>query len=99
MLGEGVDASPDGNQQAVEELLAFAGASEPQLSHKEDDRQDDAVSDESTPHDEMRQTLPDMITLFSAESQCGDCTKKYLHPAGYRHRFPHDSMGPYSIPA
>ena len=68
MLGESVNATPNGNQQAVEEFLASACASKPQLSNKKDNRQNDAVSDESTSHDKVRQTLPNVISFLSTES-------------------------------
>ncbi len=72
MLGKGIDATPDSNQQAVKEFLAPACAFEPQLSDEQDDRQDYAVRDKSTSHNKMCQTLPDMVPLLSAEPQSGD---------------------------
>ncbi|KAI5297521.1 hypothetical protein KEM55_004562, partial [Ascosphaera atra] len=41
VLSEGVEASPEGNDQRVEELLTAARAAQPELADEEDDRKQD----------------------------------------------------------
>ena len=82
VLSEGVDATPGGDDGAVEELLAAAGSAEPQLADQQENGQEHAVGDESAAHNEMRQALPQMVPL--AEAQCGDAAKDHLHPCVYR---------------
>lgn len=80
VLGEGVDATPGGDDGAVEELLAAAGAAEPELADKQDDGQEDAVGDKGAAHDEVGQALAEVVTL--AETESGDAAEEHLHPGG-----------------
>lgn len=63
MLGEGVDAAPCGNDDAIKKFLRPAGAPEPQLPNEQHQGQNDPVRDERTTHDEMRQAPSDVVAL------------------------------------
>lgn len=80
VLGEGVDAAPGGDDGAVEEFLATAGAAQPDLADQEDDGQENAVGDEGAAHDEMGQALAEMVAL--AEAKSGDSAEEHLYPRG-----------------
>lgn len=54
VLGEGVDTAPGGNDSAVEELLAAARATQPELPNEQQQGEDYAVGDKGGSHDEMR---------------------------------------------
>ena len=73
VLGEGVDAAPGGDDGAVKELLAAAGAAEPDLADEQDDGQEDAVGDEGAAHDEVGQALAEVVAL--AEAERGDAAE------------------------
>lgn len=91
MLGKGVDAAPGGNDQAVEELLAAVGASEPDLADEQQDGQDDAVGDEAAAHDEMGQALAGVVA--AAEAQRDDAAEQHLHPGGDRQGLAQHAVG------
>lgn len=78
VLGEGVDAAPGGNDGAVVELLRPASLTQPDLSDKQQNRQDNAIADEGAPHDEVRRTLPHVLPL--TEAQRSDGAEDDLYP-------------------
>jgi hypothetical protein len=90
MLGEGVDATPDGNNQRVPELLRPACSPKPCLAHQQQDHHDDSVGDERRAHDEVGKTLSQMVGV--AEAQGSYTAKEHLHPANQRHSLPQDTM-------
>ena len=90
VLGEGVDAAPQGDDQAVEELLAPAGATQPRLADEQQDGGQDAICDERAAHDEMRQTLAEVVT--AAVTRRGDAAKEHLHPRGHGQGLARDAM-------
>ena len=61
VLGEGVDAAPGGDDDAVEELLRAACTADPALADEEKEREHDTVADERAAHDEVSQTLSQVI--------------------------------------
>lgn len=85
MFRKGIDAAPDSNDGAVVKLLRSASATDPSLSRKQDDSQDDAISDKCAAHDKMSRALADVITLAEAEG-C-NASKDHLHPGQERHYF------------
>ncbi len=91
VFGEGVDAAPGGDEKGVEEFLRASGAFGPGLADEEEDGEDDAVSDECGTHDEVRETLAEVVGV--AESQGGDASEEHLHPTYYGHYFSDDSVG------
>ena len=96
MLGKGIDTTPSGNEQAVEEFLTSSRSLQPDLPYQEEDSEDDSVANERTTHDEMRQTLTQMIT--AAESQRRNASKQHLHPASDGHCLPHHSVHHDRVP-
>jgi len=96
VLRESVDAPPRCDHQAVEKFLTATRASQPDLPDQEQNRNHDAVADERTAHDEMRQALADMIV--STETERRNPSKQHLYPAGNRHSFPHHPMHHNGIP-
>jgi hypothetical protein len=78
VLGEGVDAPPRRNHDAVEEFLRPSRPLQPQLPNQEKNSQEDAVGDEGTAHDEVCQTLAKVVVL--TETQCRNSTKEHLDP-------------------
>lgn len=78
VLGEGVDAAPGGNDDAVEELLGATGATQPQLADQQGQGHEDTVGDESAAHDEVGQALAEVVAL--AETLGGDATEQQLDP-------------------
>lgn len=61
MLGEGIDAAPGGDDDRVEKLLRAASPFDPELTNKHEDGQQNAIGDEGTTHDEVSQTLAEML--------------------------------------
>jgi hypothetical protein len=97
MLSKGVDAAPKSDDGAVVELLSPAGAAKPHLANEEQKGEDDAVSDESAAHDEVRGALADVFSL--AESQSSDGAKDDLCPGEQRHGLSDDGVhGPDQRP-
>lgn len=90
VLGKGVDNSPSGDNSAVEEFLASAGALNPELSDEKENSEEDAVRDECRTHDEVRQTLSSVIS--SAEPECDNSSKEHLDPGRERH-----SLSQYAV--
>lgn len=83
MLSKGVDTSPRGDDQRVEEFLTPPGAAQPKLAHEKENGQQNSVGDEGASHDEMGQTLPQMV--LSAVAHGCDAPEQHLNPAGDRH--------------
>lgn len=96
MLRKGVDASPGRDDQGVEELLTAAGAAQPVLTNEQQDSKHDTIGNERTAHDEMRQTLSEMITL--AEAIRRDTPEEHLRPANNRHRLAENAVKHYEEP-
>lgn len=90
VLGEGVDASPGGDDERVEELLAATGATEPILADEQQDRQQNAVRDKGAAHDEMRQALAEVV--IATEAHGGNAAEEHLHPACDGHRLAEDTV-------
>ena len=90
MLGEGVDAAPQRNDKGVEELLRAIRAAQEELPHEQEEREHDTVGDKCGAHDEMRETLSQMI--ISAESQSRDAAKEHLHPGDEGKRLADDTV-------
>ena len=90
MLSKGVDYTPERNDQGIEEFLATAGAAEPELTREKNDREKDSIRNERAPHDEMCETLSEMIVV--AESQRGNSAKEHLHPGHDGHRLAHQPV-------
>ncbi|KAI4131149.1 MAG: hypothetical protein LQ338_001354 [Usnochroma carphineum] len=85
VLRESIDATPRRDEQGIEEFLRPPRPPEPPLAHEQQDRQHDPVPDERAAHDEMRQTLSQMI--LSAKPQRRDPAEEHLHPAYHGHQF------------
>ncbi len=90
MLGESIDTAPGGNDNAVEELLAAAGAAKPELTNKQQNGEQHAVGNEGAAHDEVCETLSQMIAL--AETKRRNATEQHLYPRHERERLPVDAM-------
>lgn len=90
MLREGIDTAPEGNDGAVVEFLRSACAANPSLPGKEDNSQDDAVSDKCAAHDKMSRALADVVAL--AESEGCNASKDHLYPGQERHCFSNDGV-------
>lgn len=90
VLRKGIDAAPDRNDGAIVKLLRSSSAANPRLSRKEDNSQDDAISDKCATHDEMSRALADMVALAEAEG-C-NASKDHLYPGQERHCFSDDRV-------
>lgn len=90
VLGKGVDASPCGNDRAVEELLRASGPSEPNLAHDQKEGEDDTVGNEETAHDEVSQALSETVAL--TESKSRDATEQHLNPGEKGHGLAQDAV-------
>ena len=90
VLGEGVDAAPDGNNGAVEELLRATGAADPNLSCEKNNGEENTVGDEGAAHDEVGSALAQVIALAEAERR--DATKYHLDPGEQRHGLANDGV-------
>ena len=97
MLGKSINASPCSNDQAVKELLAPPRPAQPRLPNQQQNRQDDAVSNERTAHDEVCQTLSQVIT--PAKPKGRDATKQHLHPAHDGHELADDAVHVHHVSA
>jgi hypothetical protein len=78
VFGKGVDAAPRRNDTAVEELLASARGPQPRLPDEQQQRHDDAVGDERAAHDEVRETLAQVVV--AAVSHGDDPAEEHLGP-------------------
>lgn len=96
VFGKRVDASPDGNHQRIEELLAAAGATQPELPDEQQDRHEDSVRDKRTSHDEMCQTLTHVVV--ATEPQRRNPAKQHLRPAHHRHGLARHSVQDHNHP-
>lgn len=85
MFGESIDTTPGGNEDGVEELLAPAGGPQPRLSHEEQECHDDTVPDKGGAHDEMSETLAEMVPATITHGD--DAAKQHLDPTDDRHEF------------
>lgn len=94
VLGECVDTTPDRNNDGVEEFLAPTSSSKPELAHEQEDSKKDTVGNERTSHNEMRQTLPQVIIM--TKSQGRNSTKYHLCPTRDGHNLADNSMETYS---
>ena len=83
VFSESVDTSPSSNNHRVEEFLTAAGATQPKLTNEKEDGHHDSVTDKSASHDEMRQTLPQVIIATEAHGR--DSTKEHLGPTHNGH--------------
>lgn len=90
VLCKSIDAAPCSNQGRVEELLRSSGLPQPDLSSQHDDTKDDTVCYEGATHDEMCQTLAQMVIM--AEAQRSNPSKQHLHPRYHGHQLSNDSM-------
>ena len=90
MFRKSVDAAPERDDGAVVEFLGFASSVEPALADQKQDCEYRSVGHEGRTHDEMRETLPQMIT--ATESQCCDTPKEKLHPAKHGKGFPKEAV-------
>jgi hypothetical protein len=97
MLRESINTPPRRNDNRVKEFLASSRPLQPQLPDKQQHRQHNPIPNKCTPHNEMRQALPQMIV--STEPQCRDPAKQHLHPRGHRQRFPKDTVRRYEVGA
>lgn len=82
MFRKRVDHAPGRDEGRVEEFLGSARATQPELTDLQDDGQEDPIPDEGAAHDEMGQTLAEMIG--PAEAECRDATKEHLYPSNDR---------------
>jgi hypothetical protein len=94
VLGKRVHAAPSCNDQAIEEFLGPPSALQPGLPDQKHDGHDDAVADEGGTHDEMCETLAQMVV--TAVSKCCDSSKEHLYPGDDRHGFTNHAMAEYS---
>lgn len=90
VLGEGVDAAPGRDHEAVEELLAASGAPQPELADEQQDGEHDAVPDEGGAHDVVRETLSQMVPAAVAHG--GYPAEEHLHPAHHRHELSYHAV-------
>lgn len=67
VLGESINTAPSGDDERIEEFLTAAGTAQPKLTNKQEDSQTDPVPDECGAHDEMGQTLTEMIIATETE--------------------------------
>lgn len=96
---KGIDAAPSSDEYRIEELLTPSRPGEPPLTHQQEYRKYYAISNKGTAHDEMGQTLAQMVV--PTEPQCCDPSEKHLDPTHHRHGFPnhtvrHDHIPPYA---
>jgi hypothetical protein len=96
VLRESVDTPPSGNNQRIKELLTATRLPQPELTNKQEDSQANTVPNESTTHNEMSQTLTEMIT--PTEAQRGNTTKEHLRPADNRHDLANNTMCQHEDP-
>ena len=99
MLRKGIYTAPRRDDDRVEELLRSSGAFQPDLADEEEYGEHDAIADECATHDEMRQTLAQMVTATEAEGR--NPAKEHLYPARNRHDLANytvacDDMPPYA---
>lgn len=78
MLGKGIDTAPSSDNQRIEEFLASTRPAQPVLPNQQENSQTNTVPDERRAHDEMRQTLSEVVTL--TETQSRNSTKEHLRP-------------------
>ena len=90
MLRKGIDTSPCRNHRRVEELLRSSCSSQPFLPDQQHENHDNAVPDEGTAHDEVCETLPEMVV--TAESERGNAAKEHLYPGGHWHDLAQDRV-------
>ena len=83
VLCECIHTAPSRDYNGVKEFLTSSSPLQPQLPNKQEYRKDNAVSNECRSHDEVRQTLPHMVS--SAETQCSNPPKQHLYPAEHWH--------------
>lgn len=81
VFGEGVNHPPRSNDARIPELLRAARAGKPGLAAEEDDSEEDAVGHERRAHDEMGQTLAQMVAL--AETLRRNTTEEHLRPGDH----------------
>jgi len=60
------------------------------LADKQQDREQDSISNEGAPHYEMSQALTQVVC--PTESKGGDPSKEHLHPADHWHNFSYYAM-------
>lgn len=78
VLGKSIDASPSRNNCAVPKLLALICPSQEALADQQHETHNHAVGNKGAPHDEVRQTLAEMISV--AEPKRCNTAKAHLHP-------------------
>lgn len=83
MLGEGIDATPHGDDDGIEEFLRLAGAAQPRLAHEEQDGHDNAVANKGRAHDKVGETLAKMVAATVSHGR--DATEQHLHPRDNGH--------------
>lgn len=82
---ECVDAAPCRNEQRVEKFLTSACFPQPELPNQKNYCHHDSVADERSAHDEVCQTLTEVIS--STVAHCRDATKYHLYPRHNGHEF------------
>lgn len=90
VLSKGIHTTPTSNHKGVPELLALSGSLQPGLSNEEHNGQKDSVSNECRAHDEVCETLAEMV--LAAESQGCDTTEEHLRPCKDGHGFSKDTV-------
>lgn len=90
VLGKGIDATPGRNNRAVPKLLALIRPPQEALADKQHETHDHAVSYKGAPHDEVGQTLAEMVSV--TESERRNTAKAHLHPRGNRHGFSDEAV-------
>lgn len=73
VLGESINTAPSGDDERIEEFLTAAGTAQPILSDKQEDGQTNTIRNECGAHNEMGQTLTEMI--IAAETERGNATE------------------------
>lgn len=85
VLREGVYTTPHRDHSGVPELLAASASFQPCLANQQHRRHEHAVDDEAAAHDEVRETLPEVISV--AEPERGDPAEQHLDPRDKRNEF------------
>lgn len=97
VFGKSIDTAPSGDDEGIEEFLAAAGPAQPILADQQEDGQTDTVRDEGGAHNEMGQTLAEMV--IAAEAERGNATEEHLRPAEDGHGLADDAVGQHEDPS
>lgn len=96
VLSESIDTAPSSDNQRIEELLTATRLAQPELANEKENSQANTIPDECTTHNEMSQTLAEVIA--TTEAQRGNTTKEHLRPADNGHDLANDTVCQHEDP-